>query len=341
MKIREIAEKIAICAYCPFMCKDICTVYAQTKRDSLSPTMHEYLLWMVLEGKISYRRDVGEILYESCSGCLLCQSWCASRQDVPEKLRLARMDLVELNLTPQSVQRVEQSTLSHHNPYHEPHEKRLSLLALKPSSKKGGSILYFVGCTAAYRRPELASAALRLMERCGEPPRVLDDEWCCGLPQYELGLMKTVERLAQHNREVIVNQGVEAVVTSCPECYYMLSQVYPRLGYALNIPVHHISQYLNMLMEERRLKLGRKLKPLTYHDPCYLGRRSQVYEEPRLVLKHVSEDLRELRWSRDKAYCGGGGVAYSLTYPGKAYQIGIFRLPMGESHQGVTLVTAC
>lgn len=341
MKIREIAEKIAICAYCPFMCKDICTVYAQTKRDSLSPTMHEYLLWMILEGKMTYSREAGEILYEACSGCLLCQSWCASKQDVPEKLRAARMDLVELNLIPRSVQRLEQSTINLHNPYQEPHEKRLSLLARKPSPEKRGGLLYFLGCTAAYRRPEVASAALRLMERCGEPVQVLEDEWCCGLPQYELGLMKTVEQLAQHNREAIVDRGCKAIVTSCPECHYMLNQVYPRLGYALDAPIYHISQYLNMLMETGGLKPVRKLKPLTYHDPCYLGRRSRVYEEPRLVLRKVSEGLRELRWSRDKAYCGGGGVAYSLTYPGNASKVGVKVLEEAENLHVETLVTAC
>ena len=341
MKIREIAEKIAICAYCPFMCKDICTVYAQTKRDSLSPTMHEYLLWMILEGRMAYSREVGEILYEACSGCLLCQSWCASKQDVPEKVRTARMDLVELNLTPQPIQQVERSTVNLHNPYQEPHEKRLIHLAQTSSSRKGGGLLYFLGCTAAYRRPEVADVALRLMQRCGEPTQLLEDEWCCGLPQYELGLMKAVKQLAQHNCEAINAQSVRAAVTSCPECQYMLNQVYPKLGCALNIPVYHTSQYLKMLMDAGRLKLERKLEPSTYHDPCYLGRRSQIYEEPRAILRRLSEDFRELRWSRDKAYCGGGGVAYSITYPSNASKIGVKVLEEAEHLNVEALITAC
>ncbi|MFX1288742.1 MAG: heterodisulfide reductase-related iron-sulfur binding cluster, partial [Promethearchaeota archaeon] len=55
-----------------------------------------------------------------------------------------------------------------------------------------------------------------------------------------------------------------------------------------------------------------KLKPLkldvTYHDPCSLGRHSNVYDAPRSVLKAIPYlNLIEMPLNRNRARCCGGG----------------------------------
>jgi Fe-S oxidoreductase len=45
-----------------------------------------------------------------------------------------------------------------------------------------------------------------------------------------------------------------------------------------------------------------------YHEPCYLARHNGVYEDPRLVLRHVVDDtLLEFPMAREKALCCGAG----------------------------------
>ncbi|MGD2143222.1 MAG: (Fe-S)-binding protein, partial [Anaerolineae bacterium] len=47
--------------------------------------------------------------------------------------------------------------------------------------------------------------------------------------------------------------------------------------------------------------------PLTYHDPCNLGRNGGMYEEPRSLIRSVATNFRELSPSRELNWCCGGG----------------------------------
>jgi Fe-S oxidoreductase len=47
---------------------------------------------------------------------------------------------------------------------------------------------------------------------------------------------------------------------------------------------------------------------VTYHDPCYIGRYNKIYDEPRNVVNALpGAELAEMRRSRNKSFCCGGG----------------------------------
>ena len=48
--------------------------------------------------------------------------------------------------------------------------------------------------------------------------------------------------------------------------------------------------------------------PVTYHDPCYLGRHNEVYEEPRALVGAVAT-LTEMPRHADRSMCCGAGGA--------------------------------
>ncbi len=56
-----------------------------------------------------------------------------------------------------------------------------------------------------------------------------------------------------------------------------------------------------------RVRPGTFPMPLTYHDPCNLGRNAGIYEEPRMLIRAVATDFRELRPGRELNWCCGGG----------------------------------
>ena len=56
-----------------------------------------------------------------------------------------------------------------------------------------------------------------------------------------------------------------------------------------------------------RVRPGAFTTPLTYHDPCNIGRNAGMFEEPRLLLRAVATEFRELTPNRELNWCCGGG----------------------------------
>lgn len=56
-----------------------------------------------------------------------------------------------------------------------------------------------------------------------------------------------------------------------------------------------------------KVKPGTFTTPLTYHDPCNLGRNAGIFAEPRALLNSVATDFRELSPNRELNWCCGGG----------------------------------
>jgi len=69
--------------------------------------------------------------------------------------------------------------------------------------------------------------------------------------------------------------------------------------------VRLVAQYL---AEGRiRVRPGMFEVPLTYHDPCNLGRNAGLFEEPRQLIRAVATDFREMTPNRALNWCCGGG----------------------------------
>ena len=100
----------------------------------------------------------------------------------------------------------------------------------RPNRANRGKVAYFAGCTARYFFPEVAVAAVQVLEHNGLEVMV-PEQHCCGMPAMLEGDRPLALNYARQNMASLA-QAVEdgyAIVCSCPTCGYLLKRIW-RLG---------------------------------------------------------------------------------------------------------------
>ena len=317
------------CTYCGF-CKSVCPTYEGIGWDPSVARGRIILAYGLMQGDIPADESVVEYLYQ-CTTCKDCERRCPSSIEVVDVVERARRDIVASGgMLPRHKQVVD-SIRRHGNPYNEARQVD-EVTGLK---RRRAEVGYFVGCTAAYRNPDIARATASILRKLDEDFTVVD-QMCCGSVLERIGVDQgEVEEVMEKNVRAAQDLGVDEVVFSCAGCYRMFKEEYPK---HVDVPfkVKHISEFL----AEKDLNLRPLKKTITYHDPCHLGRHSGVYEAPRKLLARIPEaDLQEMPRSRESARCCGGGGGVRSAYPELAEKIAARRVD--EAAFADLLVTTC
>jgi len=214
--------------------------------------------------------------------------------------------------------------------------------------KQKGEFLYFVGCLPyfqdffakdfTFEPVSIARDAVRVLNRIGIEPVVLENERCCGHDLYWLGQLEKFDELGRLNMKDIEESGAKTVITACPECALSLKKLYPeRLGKA-GYEVLHISELFARNMD--KLKFKKLDMEVTFQDPCRLGRYLGVYDQPRQVLSSIpGVKLHEMRRNRRGSICCG--TTNWMNCDASSGQIQRSRLKEAKETGAKTLVTAC
>ena len=129
-------------------------------------------------------------------------------------------------------------------------------------------------------------------------------------------------------------------MTADPHAYNALKHDYKDVP-----PVEHISQVIAREVKAGNIKfddLQNADNVYTYHDPCYLGRHNQVYDDPRNVLDAIPGLRRvEMKRSRDRSFCCGGGGLMLFYEPKEEQRMGVLRVRMAAEAGANVIVTAC
>jgi heterodisulfide reductase subunit D len=173
--------------------------------------------------------------------------------------------------------------------------------------------LFWVGCAGAFddRYKKVARAFVKILTYLKTDYAVLGkEESCTGDPARRAGNEMLYQMQALQNIEIFKRYDVKKIITICPHCYNILKNEYPDLGGHYEV-ISHV-QFLERQLKEGRLPLNPSLlkdKRITYHDPCYLGRANEIYDEPRDILNSISDELVEMKRHGSFALCCGAGGA--------------------------------
>ena len=284
-----------------------------------------------------------------CTTCGRCPDRCprgVKQIDVGVSLRRVASEYEVFPASVKSARSARASIISEGNPLQGTRENRADWakdLPVKPF-EEGMELLYFVGCYLSYdpRMKKVAVATAELLNKAGVDFGILGaQENCCGESIRKTGSEEVFKRLARDNIKAFIDNGVKKILVSSPHCYHTFKNEYPE--FMVDFEIVHISQFLKELIDAGKLELSKNYpKKITYHDPCYMGRHNQIYDEPRQVLNAVSgTDLLELPDSgKNSLCCGGGGGRIWMDTPMQE-RFSDLRLKQAKAIDAEVLVTAC
>jgi glycerol-3-phosphate dehydrogenase subunit C len=139
-------------------------------------------------------------------------------------------------------------------------------------------VALFVTCSFNYNAPEVARAAVAVLEKSGCQV-VVPDQRCCGMPYLESGDVDSARECRLRNVDAFlpfVRAGY-AVVAPGPTCSLTLKKEYPALGadegaLAVAGATLDLCEYLMRRHAQGRLPLDFARRPgkILYHVPCHL-----------------------------------------------------------------------
>jgi Fe-S oxidoreductase len=289
----------------------------------------------------------------SCTTCGACEEECPLLVEYIDKIVDLRRGMIDEGNVPQTLQKPLKSMESRGNPYGKMEKKRADWASGREfqqtcdvkvlDGNHRADTLYFVDSITSYddRIQKIGRATAKILDYLGQDFGILGTaEKDSGHEVRRFGEETLFRALRDHNVEAIKESGVRRIVTADPHAYNALKNDYKNVP-----PVEHISQVI-----AREVKAGNiRLKQVedgnnvyTYHDPCYLGRHNQIYDEPRDALDAIPGLKRvEMTRSRDRSFCCGGGGLMLFYEPKEEQRMGVKRVQMAAEAGANVIVTAC
>ena len=314
-------------------CTSVCPANITGKR--LSPRkvmmdirarMEEKGPFLVKDGKAyqdnkSLLRDyISEEEVWACTTCNACAKECPININHPAFIvDLRRYLVMEEASAPGELKSVFNNIENNGAPWQYSAEDRLNwaqdvaVMSDLYSRGEKAEYLFWVGCAGAFddRYKKVVRAFAKILTHAKVSFAVLGkEESCTGDPARRAGNEMLYQMQALQVIETLKSYDVKRIVTICPHCYNIFKNEYPDLGGVYEV-VHYL-QMINRLMDVGTLHIEQgvfKDIAVTYHDPCYLGRANNMYDEPRSILKKLTNKVVEMESNRSFALCCGAGGA--------------------------------
>lgn len=167
----------------------------------------------------------------------------------------------------------------------------------------------WLGCMGAFdpNGREIVIAFASVMRHLRSTFGILKKERCTGDPARRLGNDLVFGQLAETNAASLKQAGVKKIVSICPHCVRTIAEDWREFG--IEVQIEHHTEFLARHAAE--LPHTPSETKTVFHDPCYLGRYRNVYDEPRELIALSAKPTDPPR-ARERSFCcgAGGGLAF-------------------------------
>ncbi|MDC3115935.1 (Fe-S)-binding protein [Bacteroidota bacterium] len=205
--------------------------------------------------------------------------------------------------------------------------------------------LYWVGSAGSFddRAKKITRAFVKVLNYANVSFGVLGvEESTSGDVAKRAGNEFLFQMQALANIEVMNSYNIKKIITTCPHSFNILKNEYPDLGG--NYEVYHHSEFVHDLIKSKKITISQNSidEVMTYHDPCYLGRGNNIYNQPREIIMRLSKNFIEMpRNKRNSLCCGAGGAQMFKEAEKGSAEINIVRTQEALDTKSKIIVTGC
>ena len=154
---------------------------------------------------------------------------------------------------------------------------------------------------------------------------------------------KIVKRLIKEAEKV---KAKTLVVTECGHAYSVLKWEAPKwFGKQFDFEVKSLLEVMDDYIQKGKLDLdpSKNSELVTYHDPCNMGRKGGIFEEPRNVIQASSKEYKEMKPSKVENFCcgGGAGLVACSEWTEDRLLYGSVKVEQIKNTKAKKVVTAC
>ena len=164
---------------------------------------------------------------------------------------------------------------------------------------------------------------------------------------YFLGSSKKAKEIAERIVDEAKRLKVkEIIITECGHAYRVMKFLYEAWAKEkLPFKIRGFVELVTEFIKDGRvvLKEGNFPEPVTYHDPCQVGRNAGFYDEPRYIMEKIAADFRDMTPNRERNWCcgGGGGLVAMSELDKFRIQTGRLKAEQIKKTGAKVLVTPC
>jgi Fe-S oxidoreductase len=333
------ASFFSSCVNCG-LCAEACLFFTETREPQYTPIhkvaplrkvwKQEYTFWGKLGRALGLSKPLTDqeladwetLVYDGCTLCGRCSMVCPVGNDIAYMIRKLREGMAVAGHAPAGLVGATTRAIQIGSPM------GVKLPALKaqiahveeetglkvPLDVEGADYLLLLSSMEIMNFPEFIGAVTRIFDKAGVSWTISSEAFEATNSGIQIGVSDLAAELV--GRVVTAAEKLKVKNVISPECghaYMAIRWEGPNLiGRPFTFEVIHILELLDQLRKEGRLKLqGKETDRLTYHDPCQIGRRGGVLEQPRNLLKEISENFVELPEAGKMNWCcgAGGGVS--------------------------------
>ncbi len=349
-EIMGIVWKCSLCGFCP---KDIeCPAFDDDARweSSYARGKVGIVHGMIKNPNRGFQNsELAKQRLFSCTGCGHCHYICPSGVDVPEIINTGKKILVDADNYPKQHVEIVENIKEFRNPFGESAPRAQEWKDLR--NNDGAETVYFPGCMAIYRTPEIALNSIQLFKILGEEIKVLKNETCCSGILYRIGHKDSLSEILKPMLNELHENPPKQIIFTCPGCLNSFGKIFKsELGEKFTgTKLLHFTQYLldkisklgNLEQKVDTLLSSVISEPIIWHDPCHLARDLEIFEEPRTLLNKLKIPYLEFKQNRQDSNCCGSGSGVRAAFPDLAEKSTLKKLEEIKELGAKTLLTAC